>query len=164
MQERHENEQYFFDARTVERLVGILARFENPCCLCAPTVGKELAERKVSATILDIDVRFAFLTGFRHYDLTRPTYVTGRFGVILCDPPFFNLSLTELYTAIALLSHHDFSQPLLLAYVTRRKEALLRRFEAFGLRETGHVLGYNTVATTEKTTIELFANFELGPW
>jgi hypothetical protein len=47
MDERHENEQYFFDAPTLERLTDFLSGWENACCLCAPMLGRHLAPRGV---------------------------------------------------------------------------------------------------------------------
>ena len=72
MDERHEHEQYFFDEPTLARLADVVASFPNPCCLCAPLLGKALVERDVAVRILDLDERFASLPGFRRYDLHRP--------------------------------------------------------------------------------------------
>ncbi|MCZ6689012.1 MAG: hypothetical protein O7H41_05365 [Planctomycetota bacterium] len=66
MHELHEKERRFFDAETLERL-GVLVR--GPCCLCAPMLGKQLTGDGVSVTILDCDVRFAHLPGFRKFAL-----------------------------------------------------------------------------------------------
>ena len=116
MQERHENEQYFFSAETTSQLASFAAQFPNPCCICAPSIGKALTQRGVGVRILDIDERFADLPGFRHFDLRRPDWLDEEFGIIICDPPFFNLSLSRLFAALRLLSvllalfvHHDFT-------------------------------------------------------
>ena len=113
MYERHENEQYFFSNATLDELASFVARWERPCVLCAPLLGSKLASEGVSATVLDIDRRFEEVPGFVYYDVQRPHYLADRFDLIVCDPPFFNVSLSRLFAAIRELSHNDFSQPLL---------------------------------------------------
>lgn len=158
MDERHENEQYFFDALTTTHLAAFLSRYRNPCCLCAPRVGRELVEQGTCATILDIDERFAQLPGYRHYDLSRPVWIKDTFDLILCDPPFFNISLTRLLAAIRLLSHYDDQQPLLICYLKRREKNLVRTFERFNLKPTGYFPSYETVQSGPKNEIEFFSN------
>lgn len=158
MYELHENEQYFFDAPTLDHLANFVARWPSPCCLCAPLLGKHLAERGVAVTILDIDERFSVVPGFRHYDIYRPAWLDRKFGIILCDPPFFNVSLSQLFAAVRILSHHQFDQPLLVSYLQRRSEAILGTFSPFGLRPTGFCPGYQTVQASARNDIEFFGN------
>jgi hypothetical protein len=158
MYELHENEQYFFDAKTLEHLADFLSAFQNPCCLCAPVVGKVLSERGANVSILDVDERFANVRGFRRYDISRPEWIGDEYDVILCDPPFFKVSLSQLFTAIRLLSHHDYTQPLLIAYLKRRERNLLGTFARFDLQPTEYSPTYQTVRATEKNEIEFFSN------
>ena len=120
MDERHENEQYFFDAPTLARLADFLSGWNDACCLCAPLLGQHLAHRGVAVTILDIDERFADTPGFRRFDIYRPERLAQRFSLILCDPPFRKISLSQLFAAVRVLSHYDFAQPLLISYLRRR--------------------------------------------
>ena len=161
MYERHENEQYFFDRATLETLAEVVAAFPDPCCLCAPLLGQELERRGVAVRILDIDTRFAHLRGFVQYDLYRPRWRDERFGLSLCDPPFFRVSLAQLFTAIRLLAHHDYQQPLLVSYLVRRGSNLLGTFVRFNLAPTGYRPGYQTVQAAERNTIEFFSNVAL---
>ena len=133
MQERHEKEQYFFTDETTEWLADFAARFPNPCCICAPSVGVELARRRVPVRILDIDERFAKTPGFRRYDLFSPDWLGEEFGLILCDPPFFNVSLSQLFAALRLLSRNRYEQPLLISYLSRRATSIVGTFARFGL-------------------------------
>ena len=158
MQERHENEQYFFSAETTSQLASFAAQFPNPCCICAPSIGKALTERGVPVRILDIDERFANLPGFRHFDLRRPDWLDEEFGIIICDPPFFNLSLSRLFAALRLLAHNNYKQPLLISYLTRRSTQLLSTFARFGLTRTGYRPHYQTVAALPHNEIEFFGN------
>lgn len=156
--ERHEREQYFFDAGTVREWAAVASRFENPCLLCAPTVGAELQGR---AAILDTDERFVVYPGFRRWDLNAPTYLPTRFGVILCDPPFFAISLGRLAAAIDLLSAYDPAQPLALTYLKRREQPLLRALARYNLHPTDSRPRYRSVDTSGRNEIEVYANF---PW
>lgn len=165
LEERHEQEQFFFDDETVKGIADMLQPLRRVCVLCAPRVGIELERRGCSPVVLDVDKRFGDLPGFRWWDITRPTFIAEKFDVILSDPPFFNVSLSQLFTAVRLLSHHDFTQRLMIGYLTRRANAILGTFAPFGLRATGFRPRYETVDNADRNEIELFANFELksGP-
>ncbi|MEM1178318.1 MAG: hypothetical protein AAGM22_08245 [Acidobacteriota bacterium] len=166
MDERHENEQYFFDAATLARLRDLLGQWQAPCCICAPMVGKALVDAGRPVTILDIDERFSTLPGFRHFDLVQPEWLADRFDVILCDPPFYNVSLSKLFETLRGLAHYDFKQRLMVSFLSRRARALERSFSPFGLTSTGFFPGYKTVEASAKNRIEFFANLEsseLGP-
>ncbi|HKV08258.1 MAG TPA: hypothetical protein VJ725_08980 [Thermoanaerobaculia bacterium] len=158
MYELHENEQYFFDEKTLDQLSGFLLRFSAPCCICAPLLGKRLAERGAAVTVLDIDERFAGVRGFRRWDLYRPEWLGQEFDVIVCDPPFFNASLSQLFAALRMLARNDFSQPMLVSYLKRRSEAILGTFAPFGLKPTGYLPSYQTVEAGERNEIEFFSN------
>ena len=158
MYELHENEQYFFAEPTLAHLAGFLARFAATCCLCAPLLGRRLAEQGVAVTILDIDERFAAVRGFRCYNLYNPEWLDQEFDIIVCDPPFFNVSLSQLFAAIRLLSHNRFDQPLLISYLKRRSTAILGAFAPFGLQPTGYLPLYQTVQAVERNQIEFFSN------
>lgn len=158
MYELHENEQYFFDEPTLETLAAWVQTFFNPCCLCVPLLGRKLIERGVPVTILDVDERFSDLPGFRRYDLYRPAWLGEEFGLIICDPPFWKVSLAQLFTAIRTLSRNDYTQPLFISYLRRRQSNLLGTFARFNLAPTGYCPGYQTVRKEEKNEIEFFGN------
>jgi hypothetical protein len=158
MDERHENEQYFFDAPTLARLADFLSGWDAVCCLCAPLLGQHLARRGVAVTILDIDERFADTPGFRRFDIHRPQHLGNRFSLIVCDPPFHTVSLSRLFAAVRALSHFDFEQPLLISYLERRSAALMGSFAPFKLRPTGYLPGYLTVQPSERTAVQFFSN------
>jgi hypothetical protein len=160
MYELHENEQYFFAEPTLAHLAAFLARFTAPCCLCAPLLGRRLAEQGIAVTILDIDERFATVRGFRRYNLYTPEWLDQEFDIIVCDPPFFNVSLSQLFAAIRLLSHNRFDQPLLISYLQRRSTAILGAFAPFGLQPTGYLPRYQTVQPVERNQIEFFSNLD----
>ncbi|MEO1088757.1 MAG: hypothetical protein AAFY88_31385 [Acidobacteriota bacterium] len=160
MEERHDNEQYFFDGPTLSQLSSLLGQWQAPCCICAPKVGEALVRAGRSVTILDIDERFDALPGFRHFDIARPEWLADRFDVILCDPPFYNVSLSKLFETLRGLAHYDFKQRLMVSYLSRRASALGRAFGPFDLQPTGYFPGYVTVQESPKNRIEFFGNLD----
>ena len=162
MVEQHQREQYFFNQATITHLADFVQGFARPCCLCVPMVGRELVRRGVNVTILDSDERFADLTGFQKYDLYRPVWLEQNFDLILCDPPFFNVSLSQLFQAIRRLSRYDTSQSLLICYLKRREANLMGTFAAFNLQPTGYNPGYLTVQAADRNEIEFYSNLPPG--
>ncbi|MBS1955026.1 MAG: hypothetical protein JST89_12640 [Cyanobacteria bacterium SZAS-4] len=162
MQELHENEQYFFSEHTLKQFFELLEPFLNPCILCAPTLAQTLqrsagSQRAIRA--LDIDTRFEHsLPGFRLWNLYKPTRIDEQFDVIFCDPPFFNCSLSQLFSAIRLLSNFDYAQPIMICYLRRREQALLGTFAKFHLQPTGIFASYKTVQNSERNEIQLYSN------
>ena len=132
--ERHEIEQYFWDDATIARVADVAQKFESVCALCAPLLGAELNRRGQSCRILDIDARFVALDGYESYDLYRPNWRAETYGLIVCDPPFWKVSLSQLFGAIRLLAHYDWAQPLLICYPQRRGANLCGTFARFGLQ------------------------------
>jgi hypothetical protein len=163
-EERHEREQYFFTAAAARELAGVLGAFERPCCLCASSIGVELHRAGVAAQVLDLDTRFAFLPGLQEWDLYRPKPPAESFGAILCDPPFFNISLSQLFRAIRVLARFDHATPVAISYLRRRSDAILATFASFGLRPTGYRPAYETVQRINRNQIEFFANFASPLW
>ena len=158
MYELHENEQYFFDRTTLGHLAEFVSGFETPCCLCAPMLGRELEQRGIEVRTLDVDERFASLNGFRRYDVYRPEWLGEEYGLIVCDPPFFSVSLSQLFAALRLLSMNNFEQPMLVSYLSRRASSVTGTFARFGLVPTGYCPGYQTVQKVERNEIEFFGN------
>ncbi|HVF85681.1 MAG TPA: hypothetical protein VM821_06845 [Abditibacteriaceae bacterium] len=165
MYELHENEQYFFSDETVKQLADFVIEnnFALPCCLCCPLLGRELAERGIETRILDVDERFANVNGFQPYDLYRPRWTGEKYGIIVCDPPFFKVSLAQLFTAVRVLAQHDFAQPLMLFYLSRRAANVTGTFARFNLRATGWQPRYQTVQQVERNQIEAFSNLPMSP-
>ncbi len=166
MQELHENEQYFFTEQTLKQFADLLEPFLNPCILCAPTLAQVLqrnAGSRKAICALDIDTRFEkSLPGFRLWNLFKPTRIDESFDDIFCDPPFFNCSLSQLFSAIRLLSNFDYSQPAMICYLRRREQALLGTFAKFSLEPTGIFASYKTIQNTEKNEIQLYSNLSLS--
>ena len=161
MYELHENEQYFFSEGTIEVLAEFVSLWEKPCVLCAPLLGSHLANAGVTVTVLDIDRRFESVPGFVYYDVQRPRWLDETFDLIVCDPPFFNVSLSRLFAAIQQLSHNDFTQQIFVSYLQRRADAILGTFGPFGLEPTGYCPDYQTVKRVERNDIQFFSNLDV---
>jgi len=160
--ERHENEQYFFDEATLEALASFVSGFAAPCCVCAPMLGQRLAERGRSVRILDIDTRFSGVRGFQFFDLLRPEWLGEEFDLVLCDPPFYNVSLSRLFAAVRVVCRNDFTQPVMISYLVRRSAAILGTFAPFALAASGFRPTYQTVENVRRNDIEFFTNLEDG--
>ncbi len=158
MYELHKQEQYFFDDATIKHLTGFLYAYESICVLCAPLLGRSLSSIKSNVTILDIDDRFTDTKGYLSWNIYKPQWINQSFDIIICDPPFFNVSLSQLFKAIRMLSHNNFGQKLMIGYLSRRSQALIGSFHLFNLLPTGYYPSYITVQKTEKNEIEFFGN------
>lgn len=155
-----ENEQYFFDAPTVEHLADFAEMYEHPCILCAPTLGRELVRRGKTPAILDIDERFQATPGFRKFDIKRPVYTSEVYDIVIVDPPFFNVSLSQLFHALRVLTHYDFEHPVLVTYLARRAHAFKAAMKPFKFEEVGFAPQYESVVPGPKNDIVFFANFD----
>ena len=82
------------------------------------------------------------------------------YEIIVCDPPFFNVSLSRLFRAIRVLAQERFDHPLLLSYLRRRSEAVLGTFSPFALGRTDFFPSYVTVEPSERNQVEFFGNSE----
>jgi len=108
-------------------------------------IGKYLIEQNKKVAILDIDERFKQLKGFRKFDINKPEFLKEQFSIILCDPPFFNVSLSQLFNSIRIISNYNFNQKLLLSYLKRREDSIMGTFSKFNLIPTGYLPKYVTV-------------------
>ena len=136
MVEKHELEQYFWTRDTITHLADFASSYERVCCLCAPTLGAELGRRGCKVTNLDRDNRFEGTPGYRPYDLYRPERLeqSEGFDLIICDPPFYCVTLAQMFTALRLLADFRLDTPLMIGYLKRRERAVLGTFTTWGLR------------------------------
>ena len=78
--------------------------------------------------------------------------------VIVCDPPFYDVSLSQLFAAVRTVARNDFRETLLIAYLARRSVAVERSFSRFSLHPTGYFPSYKAVEECERNEIEFFGN------
>lgn len=161
MHEDHKREQYFFDPPTRRRLADIAGAHARPCCLCAPMIADELHRRRRAVRVLDIDPRFSYLPGFVQWDVYRPRPLGESFDLIVCDPPFTKVSLSQLFTALRVLCQDDFATPILLCHLADRASDVCGALGRFGLRPTELEAGYVSVRPIEENRVLVYANFDL---
>lgn len=162
MHENHQREQYFFDPPTVVLLADLLADYERPCCLCAPTVAAELHRRGRRVRLLEGDERFASRPGFVAWDLYRPRPLEERFDVVFCDPPFTKVTLAQLFNALRVVCAGELETPVLLCHLASREADVCGALARFGLAPTGIEPGYISVRPTEENRVMLYANVPLS--
>lgn len=158
MEEFHKKEQYFFDNQTIHFLAHFLSQYERPCCLCAPSLGVELEKRGRNVTTLDIDERFSNLKGFTKYDLYRPEPLDIEFDIILCDPPFNIVSLSQLFKVLKVLST-GYDQEMVVSHLKRRSNDVVATFAPFNLQPTNYHPQYQI--PQHPTNVEFFGNVSL---
>lgn len=132
--ENHAYEQYFFDEPTRARLLKLMSCYERPLLLCAPSLAVALEDEEAAAgstssdyMLLDRDERFAFLRGYREFDLDKPTRLDSfTADVVFCDPPFANFPLRSLRDVIDVLAPPEV--PVFLAYNGRREDEVQQAF------------------------------------
>ena len=145
MDEKHEQDQYFFDRDTLEHLAGFLGSFPRVCLLCAPMLGRVMSAQRGGVTVLDIDERFCQVQGFRYWNIYRPEAVQEDFDLVVCDPPFHKVSLSQLFRAIRVLTRFRADHRLLVSYLWRRQHAVVGTFRTYALEPTGYFPAYATV-------------------
>jgi 16S rRNA G966 N2-methylase RsmD len=118
-----------------------------------------LHSQRRDVVTLDIDERFSNLPGFRHWSIWRPTPLDESFDLILVDPPFFSVSLSQLFSSVRMLAKFDLTTKIAISYLKRREAAIMGTFTPFGLRPSGYQPGYKTVQNCERNTIEFYTNF-----
>lgn len=160
--EDHSFEQFFFDEPTRRSLLDVLySRHQRPLLLCAPSLAVDAEKAGAAYLLLDRDERFAFLPGFRPFDLDRPSAVDDfAYDAVLCDPPFANFDLARLRHVLDVLAGADEARraaPLYLAFNARREEAIRAAFGEDELVRWGDgPLGYTSVKASTQQHIHLY--------
>lgn len=160
MEELHQYEQFFYEPNTLSQLAEFVTKFEKICCVCTPLLGKFLVEKGKSVTILDIDTRFDSVAGFQQYNLYEPQPLEETYELLICDPPFQKISLSQLFKALRVLSGNNFAQPILLSFLQERANDVLGTFAPFQLQKTGYYPQYVSLRKQEWEHIEFFSNLE----
>ena len=155
--EDHRFEQFFYDAPTSSKMMRLVRRFQKPLLVCVPSIAARLDSSGEDYLLLDRDERFATLRHYERFDLLKPKSLSSyAFDALFLDPPFANVTPKELAEAVAELCG-DRQVPLFVGYNLNRAAELVEAFAAFGLRDTGDVLGYTTGVMEGR--ISLFTNW-----
>eukprot|EP00762_Andalucia_godoyi_P008432 ANDGO_04646.mRNA.1 hypothetical protein EMIHUDRAFT_221672 len=166
--ERHDLEQYFWTQDTVFRLMAAMAHETDCCCLAVPSLCHAWHLKGRDEPLLDIDTRFSYLPGFRYFDIRHPesTYdehsSENAFRVIAFDPPFFYISMEQLFHAVCVIAKNDFrNTKLLVTFLKREEPLLLKTFAPFRLARTNFPVQYAAVKSNKWTNYALYSNIDL---
>lgn len=159
--ERYDLEQYFWSENTVKRLIESLEFTENCCCLTTPSLAHGFYQIGREEVVLDIDTRFNYLPKFRYFDIRFPVEQDEEFRIIVLDPPFFYLSMETIYNAVVKLAKENFDTKIMIGFLKREENLLLRTFKKFNLKETNFKLEYSTVKPNKWKNYCLYSNVDL---
>lgn len=160
LREDHRFEQFFFDDATTQRLTRLAGTVRDPLLVCLPSIALSLARSGQPARLLDRDKRFAGLPRMQRFDLQSPDYIDGQHDLLMCDPPFANVTLPRLRETLELLittAMAPQSAPALaLCYISDRDAALKKAFAHHDLQAVGPPLGYRSVSASTQARIRLY--------
>ncbi len=159
--ERHDLEQYFWSEDTVNRLLYSLSYIDACCCLTTPSLGHGFYAIGREEVVLDIDRRFEYLPKFRYFDILLPTTQDESFNILILDPPFFYIPMEKIYEAVLTITKGDTNTKLLIGFLKREEETLLRVFHKFNLKRTEFPLEYSTVKPNKWKNYVLYSNVDL---
>lgn len=160
LREDHRFEQFFFDEATTRRLSQLARTARDPLLVCLPSIAVSLHQDGHPARLLDRDKRFSGLPRMQTFDLHAPDYVDGQHDLLMCDPPFANVTLDKLRDTLDLLvstAMKPHPQPALaLCYISSRDSALKAAFAPYDLQTVGPPLGYRSVSASTQARIRLY--------
>lgn len=159
--ERYDLEQYFWSKDTVDRLIYSLAYMSDCCCLTTPSLGHGFYEVGREEVVLDIDRRFDYLPKFRYFDILLPVSIEETFQVIIMDPPFFYIPIEKIYEAVLTITKGCTKAKLMIGFLKREEDTLLRVFKEFNLKPTDFPLEYATVKPNKWKNYVLYSNVDL---
>lgn len=113
--------------------------------------------------LLDIDERFNYLPKFRRFDILDPKPDPNEnFSIVVIDPPFFYIPMSQIRKAVLTVTRGRADVPLLLGFLKRGERELLATFFGdFGIRETKFPLEYATVKANKWKNYALYSNIDL---
>ena len=160
-EERYDVEQYCWTKDTIKRLLKSLEFIENCCCLTTPSLGKGFFNIGRNEVVLDIDTRFNYLPKYRYFDIKNPIEQKETFEILIVDPPFFYLSMEQIFNAVLTVTKHNFNTKLLIGFLKREEKTLLKTFKKFNIKETNFKLEYTTAKPEKWKNYALYSNIDL---
>jgi hypothetical protein len=158
-------EQYFWSADVVRRIRDALIFTDEGscCCFTTPSLTEGFLEQGRDEPLLDIDIRFNYLKLFQQFDIKNPHEPGGmeNFKVIIIDPPFFNISIMELFHATNVITNNNFNTNIIIGFLKRYEYALLETFKPYGISETSMNLEYAHIKPNKWPNFTLYSNIDL---
>ena len=159
--ENRELEQYFWTSKTVKDLLKACEFITNTCCFTTPSLAHGFHKNGREEKLLDIDERFNYLPRFEKFDILNPHDVEETFNIIVIDPPFFNISTKELFDATNVITNHDYSTNIVIAYLKRFEYPLLETFKPYGISETNLMPEYAHIKENKWKNFKIYSNIDL---
>jgi len=167
--ERRDLEQYFWTEKTIDGILNGLRLTFDPdanCCLCTPSLAHAWWAEGKEVSLLDIDTRFEYLPKFQYFDLRSPQNADlqpdqENWRVLVFDPPFFYISIEDLFQAVAYVCQGKFETKLLLGFLKREEKCLLETFKLFKLKRTNFGLEYAHVKPNKWVNYAMYSNVDL---
>jgi len=160
LSERRDLEQYFFSRDTLVDLIKVMDQFDNPCCMVCPSVAHASHALNRELTLLDIDERFSYLPRYMNYNLYKPSPLTQTFDMILFDPPYFQVPMSDLFNSVDVISHQNRDTPLIVAFLRRSQANLLKTFSPYTLSPTRYHPGYAHVKDNKRKNYLFYSNWD----
>lgn len=163
--ERRDLEQYFWNKDTVQRLMAALEFACGLCCFATPSLAHAFHIVGQDVALLDVDRRFAYLPGWRYWDILYPSPVDAGdgqpFQYVVFDPPFFYIPMHQLFKAVMEVVKNNTSAKIMIGFLMREEPLLLKTFGCFKLKRTGFLLGYAAVKENKWRNYALYSNVDL---
>lgn len=164
IEEDHDLEQYFWTKKIVQRILNATQwTYTECCCFTTPSLAQAYHETGNEQALLDIDERFEYLPRFERFDITDPHSPAGAgsFQILVIDPPFFGITVQQLYDATELITEGNGDTKIVIGYLTRMEHALLKTFRKYGISETSASLEYAGIKPNKWKNFTLYSNVDL---
>ena len=161
--ERHDNEQFFWNRETIDKLMNA-CKFqyeEQVCCLTTPSLADAFHEDGRDEVLLDIDNRFSYLPKFKYYDVRQPYEMDNDFRLIILDPPFFIVPIVKFREAVDILTGNNYNTKILIGFIKRYERELLAAFSDYNLSITSCELQYASIKPNKWRNFALYSNVDL---
>ena len=161
--ERRDLEQFFWTSDTVKKLLSACEYITNCCCFTTPSLAQGFHLNGRDEKLLDIDERFNYLLRFERFDIKNPHVPdeAGEFNIIVIDPPFFNISIKELFETTNIITNNNFKTNIIIAFLVRFEFPLLETFAPYGISETSANLEYAHIKPNKWRNFRLYSNIDL---
>jgi hypothetical protein len=150
--------QFFYSTQTARELVSALDHFRSPCCLCTPRLAAEWHARGRAVTLLEYDLRFANLPGFRQFDVLRPQPVREVHDLVIFDPIFVPAATLRRALDAVIAPERVGLTAVYMTFPVDRESELLAAFADHGLAPLNFELSYNNVKKSCDGLFRLYGN------
>lgn len=161
IEEKREYEQFFWTSGTVKKLMDSCQYITECCCFTTPSLAEGFSKIGRDEKLLDIDERFSYMPRFEKFDIKNPHSIDESFNVIVIDPPFFNVTIKELFDATNIITGNNFNTNIIIAFLVRFEYPLLETFKPYGISETSATPEYAHIKPNKWKNFKLYSNIDL---